>query len=83
MQLLAFAVPPAGLGGVGGRPHRTLVGFERVAAVRGEVMEVEMALDEKSLLLAGAAGAWTAEIGKWTVQVEAGAAGAEVFVTVV
>ena len=73
IPILLFAVPPLALAGVGGRPLRTLVGFERVEAAAGEAVRVSVEVPlRKMLLLAGADGEWGTERGQWSIEVESG-----------
>ena len=77
IPILVYAVPPAALVGVGGRPLRTLVGFERVEAAAGEAVDIAIEIPlRRMLLLAGAeGGAWGTEQGEWSIEVESGGGG--------
>ena len=69
IPLLLFAVSPRA--GTDGRPLRTLVGFERVAAAVGEEVTVTIGLEARRLMLADAAGEWQPHRGQWTLELEA------------
>ena len=69
IPLLLFAVSPGA--GSDGRPLRTLVGFERVAAAVGEEVTVTIGLEARRLMLADAAGQWQPHRGQWTLELEA------------
>ena len=69
IPLLLFAVSPGA--GSDGRPLRTLVGFERVAAAVGEEVTVTIGLEARRLMLADAAGEWQPHRGQWTLELEA------------
>ena len=69
IPLLLFAVSPRA--GSDGRPLRTLVGFERVAAAVGEEVTVTIGLEARRLMLADAAGEWQPHRGQWTLELEA------------
>ena len=69
IPLLLFAVSPGA--GTDGRPLRTLVGFERVAAAVGEEVTVTIGLEARRLMLADVAGEWQPHRGQWTLELEA------------
>ena len=69
IPLLLFAVSPRA--GSDGRPLRTLVGFERVAAAVGEEVTVTIGLEARRLMLADVAGEWQPHRGQWTLELEA------------
>ena len=69
IPLLLFAVSPGA--GTDGRPLRTLVGFERVAAAVGEEVTVTIGLEARRLMLADVAVEWQAHRGQWTLELEA------------
>ena len=69
IPLLLFAASPRA--GSDGRPLRTLVGFERVAAAVGEEVTATIGLEARRLMLADVAGEWQPHRGQWTLELEA------------
>ncbi|GMF46279.1 unnamed protein product [Phytophthora fragariaefolia] len=67
--ILIYAEPPEA--GIGGRPLKSLVAFERTAPIAvGEKAAAKFCLEAKAFALADENGNWVVEQGSWTLHVD-------------